>query len=87
MAVVSTKPAEQAPENFEGTVIKRDPDGFGYIEITTPGTLFKQVGVFTSEVLEDPAVSRDTKKGSHVTGRVLHSRGGGLKVLRIDPKR
>ncbi len=86
MAPIEKLANGEVHEDFEGTVLRVDSDGFGYVEITKPANLTKKVGVFTSEVLSDPKVSRGVKKGRSVSGRIAE-KSGGLRVLKLDGPR
>ena len=71
-------------EDFVGVVTRRDPDGYGLVEISSPGKLDHKFGVFTREVFQDPLVSRQCKVGKPVKGRV-HVDGAGLRIIRLEP--
>ncbi|MGV1905048.1 hypothetical protein [Agrobacterium cavarae] len=66
--------------DFEGTVIKLSPDGSGAVEFERPHV----TGVFTREVLQNPAVAKACTVGAKVTGRAIE-RNGGFRIVRLEP--
>lgn len=69
--------------DFEGVVIRRDPDGYGLVEFNEPD---HSIGVFTGEVLQDPRVDKSVKTGEKVFGRA-ERRGASFRILRLEPAR
>jgi hypothetical protein len=69
---------------FEGVVIRRDADGYGFVEFVKPIALRSQTGVFSREVLVDPHVNSSTKADVRVKGTARPFRAG-FRVLRIEP--
>ncbi len=79
-------PQELERLDFEGTVVRRDPDGFGLVKMFHMRDHANTLGVFTKEVLQNPAVAKACKVGSRVVGRAEVGIAGGVRVLRIEPK-
>lgn len=70
--------------NFTGVVMRRDPDGYGFVQFSAPNNLRDQTAVFSREVLFDPEVAARCKADTQVTGTARPFRAG-YKVLRLDP--
>lgn len=68
---------------FEGVVLRRDPDGYGFVRFSQPESLRDQTGVFTRDVFADPAVSSVAAE-SRVTGTARRFRDG-FKIVRLVP--
>ena len=69
--------------DFEGVILRRDPDGFGEVQFNRPNDIGFS-GVFTHEVLQNPAIAKSCTVGTHVVGRV-ERKPGGFRVIRIEP--
>ena len=74
----------QTLRDFEGTVLRRDPDGYGLVEIHKPYELDTTIASFTGEVLQNPAIEKWCKPGVKAVGRA-EQRGSGYRILRIEP--
>ncbi|KAA0070014.1 hypothetical protein [Tardiphaga sp. P9-11] len=74
--------AQAEKVDVQGKIIRRDPDGFGLVEISKPVT--EVIAVFTSEVLQNPAIAQSCVKGTEITGRAV-VKDGGYKMIRLEP--
>jgi hypothetical protein len=72
------------PQDFRGKVLRRDPDGYGVVEFSSPSALDHKHGIFTREVFQDPKVAKGCKVGETVMGRVLENNGG-FRIIRLEP--
>ena len=70
--------------SFKGVVVRRDSDGYGFVQFSEPSALRDQTGVFSREVLVDPVVSRVCRADAKVTGTARPYRAG-YRVMRLDP--
>jgi hypothetical protein len=70
--------------DFEGVVVRRDADGYGLVEFQNLTGLSSALGVFTREVLQNPAIDSACKIGAHVVGRAEITNGF-AKILNLIP--
>jgi tRNA-dihydrouridine synthase len=70
--------------DFEGKIIRRDPDGFGLVEFSKPLDAERPIGFFTFEVLQNPAIARKCVVGQRVSGRAVRG-SGDFRVLHLEP--
>jgi hypothetical protein len=78
-------PTEKSDDkrDIQGTIIRRDPDGYGLVELTGPER--DVIAFFTNEVLQNPKIARSCIKGAEVKGRAV-IRNGGYRIIRLEPR-